>query len=169
MQSRTKKLAILALFAALALGIYGLESLIPNPFPIPGIKLGLANIVTLVVLKRFGIREAALVLTVRILLSSLLFGNGVTLLYSAAGGLLCLAIEFAINSFLKGKALFVTAVFGALFHNAGQLIVALFLTKVINVMVYAPYLGISAILTGLFTGLCAYYTLKLLPRIIRED
>ncbi len=169
MQSRTKKLAILALFAALALGIYGLESLIPNPFPIPGIKLGLANIITLVVLRRFGVGEAALVLTVRILLSALLFGNGVTLLYSAAGGVLCLAIEFVINRFLSGKAIFVTAIFGALFHNAGQLVIAYFLTKVINVIVYTPYLGISAILTGLFTGLCAYYTLKLLPRIIRED
>ena len=169
MQSRTKKLAILALFAALALGIYGLESLIPNPFPIPGIKLGLANIITLVVLRRFGVGEAALVLTVRILLSALLFGNGVTLLYSAAGGVLCLAIEFVINRFLKGKAIFVTAIFGALFHNAGQLVIAYFLTKVINVIIYAPYLGISAILTGLFTGLCAYYTLKLLPKIIRED
>ena len=88
MHSRTKKIAFLALFAALAIGIYGLESLIPNPFPIPGVKLGLANIVTLVVLRRFGIREASLVLVVRILLCALLFGNGMTLLYSAVGGIL---------------------------------------------------------------------------------
>ena len=169
MHSPTKKLAILALFAALALGIYGLETLIPNPFPIPGVKLGLANIVTLVVLRRFGIREASLVLAVRILLSALLFGNGMTLLYSATGGILCLVVEFFINKFLRGHAIFVTAIFGALVHNAGQLLVAYFFTKVINVIIYAPYLVVAAILTGLFSGLCAHFTLKLLPKVLKDE
>lgn len=152
------------MFAALALGIYGLEMLIPNPFPIPGIKLGLANIVTLVVLKRYGFRSAALVLTVRILLSVLLFGSVMSLLYSAVGGALCLTAEFFINKLLKDHALYIVAIFGALAHNVGQILVAFAITRVPGVMLYAPYLFIAAILTGLFTGLCAHFSLKLIPQ-----
>ncbi len=152
------------MFAALALGIYALESFIPNPIPIPGIKLGLANIITLVVLKKYGFRDAALVLTVRILLSALLFGSLYSLLYSITGGAFCLAIEYVINRFLDGKAIFVTAVFGAILHNAGQLFIAFLLTSVPGVAVYIPYLVISAVITGFITGLAAHFTIKLLDR-----
>ncbi len=153
------------MFAALALGIYGLESMIPNPIPIPGIKLGLANIITLVVLKKYGLRDASLVLTVRILLSALLFGNLLSLLYSAVGGVLCLLCEYPTDKGLRGRAVFVTGIFGALSHNAGQLIVALLITSVPGVLVYAPYLIIAAVLTGFVTGLATHFTLKLLPKL----
>ena len=62
-----------------------------------------------------------------------------------------------------------TAIFGALVHNAGQLLVAYFFTKVINVIIYAPYLVVAAILTGLFSGLCAHFTLKLLPKVLKDE
>ncbi len=152
------------MFAALALGIYALESFIPNPIPIPGIKLGLANIITLVVLKKYGFRDAALVLIVRILLSAVLFGSMYSFLYSLTGGAFCLVCEYFINKFLKGKAIYVTAVFGALLHNAGQLLIAFLLTSVPGVVVYIPYLAIAAVSTGFLTGLAAHFTLKLLTR-----
>lgn len=165
MQSRTKHIALLSMFAALAIGIYGLETLIPNPIPIPGIKLGLANIITLVVLKKYGIRDAGIVLLIRILLSALLFGQLLSLAYSLTGGILCLAGEYFVSKFLRDRALFIVAIFGALLHNLGQILVAIFITQVPGVIAYAPYLAICSIVTGLFTGLCAHYTLKLIPKI----
>lgn len=163
MQSRTRKLTLLALFAALSVGIYALESLIPPLIPIPGVKLGLANIITLVVLKKYGLRDASLVLIVRILITSLLFGQMMSFLYSFVGGALCILAEFLINKILRDRALFITAIFGAIFHNAGQLLVAIILTSVPGVIIYAPYLMIAAIATGFVTGFAAHFTLKLLP------
>lgn len=164
--SRIKQLAILAMFAALSFGIYALETLIPNPIPIPGIKLGLSNIIILIVLYRYGFKEASLVLTVRLLLSCLLFGTLLSLLYSAVGGCLCLVIEGILNRFLKGKAIFVASAFGALAHNAGQFLVALLVTRSLGVLVYIPYLAIAGIITGFLTGLCAFFMLKKLPKSI---
>lgn len=168
MQSRTRRIALLSMFAALSLGIYALESMIPNPIPIPGIKLGLANIVTLVVLKKYGFKDSAMVLVVRILLSALLFGHLVSLLYSFTGGALCLLVEYFIDRFLKGKALMLTAVFGALTHNAGQLLIAFLLTSVPGILVYVPYLVVAAVLTGFLTGLAAHFSLKLLKPLKEE-
>lgn len=164
----TKKLALLAMFAALSLGIYALEAMLPSPIPIPGVKLGLSNIIALVVLKKYGFRETVLVVIVRILLSALLFGSLSSLIYSAAGATLCLIAEFITDKLIRGRALYITAVFGALFHNAGQLAVSLVLTGSTAVLVYLPYLAIAAILTGLFTGLCAHFMLRLIPHAERE-
>jgi heptaprenyl diphosphate synthase len=164
MRSRTKQITLLALFAALSVGIYALESLIPPLIPIPGVKLGLANIITLVVLKKYGIKDAALVLIVRILITSLLFGQMMSFLYSFTGGVFCILIEFLINKLLRDRALFITAIFGAIFHNIGQLLVAVIITSVPGVVIYAPYLMIAAIATGFVTGFAAHFTLKLLPR-----
>lgn len=166
--SKIKHLAILAMFAALSFGIYALESLIPNPIPIPGIKLGLSNIIILIVLKRYRLRSAALVLTVRLLLSALLFGSLMSLIYSAVGAILCILTEMLTDRFLHGKGLYVTASVGALFHNAGQLAVALLFTRTAGVIIYAPYLAIAGILTGLLTGLCAHFVLKKLPELERS-
>ncbi|MCM1412605.1 MAG: Gx transporter family protein, partial [Lachnospiraceae bacterium] len=81
-----KKLTVLALFTTLSLAIYAVESVIPPLVPIPGIKLGLANIITLILLRNASAKDALLVLTARILLSALLFGHALSLLYSLAGG-----------------------------------------------------------------------------------
>ncbi len=158
-----KKLSILALFSTLALIISAVESTLPPLVPIPGIKLGLANIVTLVLLRRFTAKDALLVLTVRILLSSLLFGQAVSLLYSLAGGLLSLFFMNLTNRLLKGGYLGLTSITGGISHNIGQITIALLLTQVPGVLAYLPFLVLSGILTGLFTGLCAHFMLKFLP------
>ncbi|MCQ2494859.1 MAG: Gx transporter family protein [Lachnospiraceae bacterium] len=160
-------MAILALFAALSFGIYAAEVFIPNPIPIPGIKLGLSNIIILVVLRRYGVKDASLVLIVRLILSCLLFGSLLSLLYSAVGGVICLLVEALINRILNGRAIFVTAAFGALFHNAGQLAVAIAVTRSPGVLLYAPYLAVAGIITGLITGLCAFFILRKLPKLER--
>ncbi|MBP5281350.1 MAG: Gx transporter family protein [Lachnospiraceae bacterium] len=163
-----KRLPMLALFTATALMIYCLESLLPTLIPVPGIKLGLANVVTLVVIKRYGARDALLVLLARILLSCFFYGQFLSLLYSLCGGLFCMLITWLINSLLRGEYLYLTSIFGAIAHNLAQLLVAYLITKVPGVLTYLPFLMISAIITGLFTGLCAHFTLRHLPASARS-
>ncbi|MCR5619432.1 MAG: Gx transporter family protein [Lachnospiraceae bacterium] len=160
-RKKTYHIAALGLLAAMSLGIYVLESLLPPLLPVPGIKPGLSNIITLFALRRFGKKEAGIVLLVRILLSALLFGNAISLVYSLLGGAAALCIEIITDSILKGRLLYLTGAFGGLFHNAGQLASAFIIMKTAAVLTYSPYLAIAGIITGFFTGLCAYYLLKI--------
>ncbi|MCI9336513.1 MAG: Gx transporter family protein [Lachnospiraceae bacterium] len=160
-----RKTAVLALFATLSLAIFAVESAIPPLVPIPGIKLGLANIVTLILLRRFSVRDALLVLISRILLSAFLFGQALSLLYSLAGGLCSLCVMAAVMGLLQKKLLFLTGAMGGLTHNLGQLAVAFAVTRTGGVIAYLPFLVLSGILTGLFTGLCAAFAGKLLPPV----
>ena len=157
----TKKLTTLSLFTTLSLAVYAAESLIPPLLPIPGIKLGLSNIITLVLLHRFSAKDAALVLTARVLLCTLLFGQAMSLLYSVAGGVCSLLAMYGICRILRRQYLFLAGAVGGLIHNLAQLSVAYLLT--VGVLSYAPFLCLSGILTGLFTGLCALFGCRHLP------
>ena len=159
-----RKLTTLAMFTTLAMIIFTIESPIPPLVPIPGIKLGLANIITLVLLRTYSPKDTLLVLLVRVLLSSLLFGQAMSLLYSLTGGICCFLAMYWVNRLLQNHFLYLTSVMGAIFHNLGQIVIAYLLTVVPGVLAYLPFLLLSGILTGLFTGLCAHFTLKyLLP------
>lgn len=162
---RTRKLTVLALFATLALAIYSVESLLPPAVPIPGIKLGLANIITLLVLHLYTARDAAAVLLARVLLSALLFGQAMSLFYSLWGGLLCLIAMALSCRLLHRRFPELTSILGGIFHNIGQLLAAWLITAVPGVLVYLPYLLVSGAVTGLFTGLCARFALKHLRRV----
>ena len=159
----TQRITILSLLAAIALALYAVESTLPPIVPIPGIKLGLANIITLVVLWKYSARDAFFVLLVRILLATMFFGQAVSLLYSLSGGLLCLLAMLIVKRLLHGHYLFLASMTGAIFHNLGQITVALLLTGVPAVLVYLPFLLLSGLVTGLFIGLCARFTLRFLP------
>lgn len=161
--NKTQKLTLLALFATVALALYGVESVLPPVVPIPGIKLGLANIITLVVLWKYSAKDAALVLLARILLATLFFGQAMSLLYSLAGGFFCLLAMIFVKELLHGHYLFLASMVGALCHNLGQILVAFLLTGVAGVLVYLPFLLLSGLITGLFIGLCARFTLRFLP------
>lgn len=159
-----RKMTLLALFTTLALIIFTIESAIPPLVPIPGIKLGLANIITLVVLRIYSPKDTFFVLFTRIFLSCFFVGQAMSLMYSLAGGLLCFLGMCLFNRLLGGKFLFFTSIVGAICHNIGQLLVAYLITTVPGVWAYLPFLLLSAIVTGLFTGLCAQFSLKyLLP------
>lgn len=163
---KIQKLTTLALFTALALIIFTVESAIPALVPIPGIKLGLANIITLVVLHNYSAKDTLIVLIMRILLASFFFGQAVSLLYSLAGGLLCFAAMLFTHRLLRGHFLFLISIVGAIFHNLAQLTVAYLITEVPGVLVYLPFLLLSAVITGCFTGLCAQFTQRfLMPAI----
>lgn len=159
-----QKLTSLALFTTLAMIIFAVESAIPPIVPVPGIKLGLSNIITLVVLKKYSKKDAFLVLLTRIFLSTLLFGQAMSLMYSLAGGICCFLAMCLIDRLLQEHFLYLTSILGAVFHNLGQIAVAWLITSVPGVLAYLPFLLISGIITGLFTGLCAQFTLRyLLP------
>lgn len=158
MTDSTKKLTLLSLYTAISLGIFVLESMLPPIIPIPGIKPGLANIITLIVLMKYTGRDALLVTLCRILLATFCTGNAQSFLYSIAGGLLSLGIMILVNKLLSGSYIYITSILGGIFHNIGQILVAIAVTSTPLVITYLPVLILSGIITGMFTGLCAYYT-----------
>ncbi|MDL2302635.1 Gx transporter family protein [Lachnospiraceae bacterium OttesenSCG-928-D06] len=165
----TQRITRLALFTTIALAIYAAESLLPPLFMIPGMKLGLSNIITLVMLKNYSATDTLLVIFMRILLATFFFGQFVSFLYSLTGGILCFFVMLFIHKLLHGHLLFLTSISGGIAHNLGQILIAFLLTKVSVVFSYLPFLIISGVLTGLFTGLCAHFAQKYLLPVIRRN
>lgn len=155
--NKVKRITIDAMLAAIALGIFVLEASLPPIAPIPGIKPGLSNIVTLVALYRLKKSDAAAILFVRVFLGAVCTGNVMALFYSAAGGVLAFIIMALLRRLFPEKLMFVNSVFGALAHNAGQIIVAVFMTRTWAICMYYPILACSGIITGLFTGYAAKF------------
>ena len=154
---KTKKLTLLACLSAIALTIFMIEAQIPALVPIPGIKLGLANIVTVFAVFVLGPRDAAAILLVRIFLGAVFAGNFSTIFYSAAGGVCAIGITILLRKFLTGKQLWVAGVLGAIAHSFGQMAMAVALTGTPGLIVYMPVMVAVSILTGTFTGLCAQF------------
>ena len=134
-----------------------MEARIPSPLPIPGVKLGLANIVTVFAVFAVGSREGALVLAARIFLGAVFAGNFSTIFYSAAGGALSILATIALKRILTKNQLWVAGCIGAIAHSLGQMGAAIALTQTPSLAVYLPVMIAISILTGLFTGLCAQY------------
>ncbi len=156
---KTGKLTRLALLTTVALIIFVVELQIPNPFPIPGVKLGLANVVTVYAVYHYHAREVFLVVLARILLGSFFGGNMLALLYSLAGGMLCLAGMLLLRRVLSEKYIWICSVLGAVFHNLGQTIVACLIAGW-GMLLYFPFLLVSGCLAGAFTGGCAQLVTK---------
>lgn len=152
---RTKKLTQVAMLSAVAIIIFVVEAQIPLPVVIPGLKLGLSNVVTLFALWTLGRGEAGLILSVRILLGNMVAGSFMMMLYSAAGGLLCFLVMVLMKPLFSDKQVFFLSIFGAIAHNVGQLGAAVLITSTLGILVYAPVLLFSGIVTGFFTGQCA--------------
>ena len=158
-----RRLTLLAMLSGVALIIFTIEAQLPNIVPIPGVKLGLANIVTLFALWRLGRREALAVLITRTLLGALVTGRVVALAYSLSGGMLSLAVCAVLMPVLK-KQIWLCSMVGAVFHNIGQLAAACVIVKSAAVFAYFPILAVSGVVTGLFTGLGTHF---LMPRLER--
>ena len=151
----TKKLTRMALLCAIALTIFMVEAQIPAPLPIPGVKLGLSNIVTVFAVFVIGPGEAAAILFVRIFLGAVFAGNFSTILYSGAGGACAIGITILMRKKLPQKQLWVAGILGAIAHSIGQMAAAVTLTQTPSLLIYLPALIACSIITGLFTGLCA--------------
>lgn len=157
--AKTKKLALMAMLTAASLIVFVIEAQIPAPVPVPGVKLGLANVITLVAMLLLGRREAGLILFVRIAMGSVFAGGVSGFIFSICGGVLAYAVMCLTVRAFPLKMLWVVSTLGAVAHNIGQLIAAVAITKTAALLVYAPVLLASGIVTGAFTGLAATYLL----------
>ena len=161
---KTKKLTVTAILLGLALIIFVIEAQLPPLAPIPGIKLGLANIITLIAIYVLGRKEAFLILLLRIILGSIFTGGFAGFLYSMSGGIVCFAVMASASLKLGENSMWVVSVFGAIGHNIGQIAVACFVIGSAQVVWYLPVLMISAVLTGTFTGIAAQFTTRQLRK-----
>lgn len=162
--AKTRKLALMALFVAIALTIFMIESQLPPIAPIPGVKLGLANVVTLAAMLILGRKEAGAILAVRILMGAVFAGSPASLLYSAAGGFLAyLVMCVTVKRFAENQLWIVSALAG-MAHNAGQLLACVLVVQTPGVFAYAPILAASGVITGCFTGFAAMYLTRALRK-----
>ena len=158
----------MALLTALALIIFMVEAQLPDVVPIPGVKLGLANIVTLFALFAMTPGEALMILLARVILGSLFSGQPMIFFYSLAGGLAAFAVSLALRRVVGRGQIWVCGVVGAAAHNLGQLVAAALIARTAAVFFYLPFLLVCGMAAGLFTGLAAQALLhklaKLFPR-----
>lgn len=161
----TRRLALTAALTAIALTIFIAEAQIPPIVPIPGVKLGLANIITLTAMAILGRKEAGAVLAARIILGSMFTGSVSAMIFSAAGGLCAYAVMCLTLRLFPEKLTWVVSVLAALAHNAGQLCAAVWVSGTPAILVYAPALAAAGVLTGAFTGVGATYMIKAAKKI----
>ena len=157
---KTRKLTLLSLLSAIALTIFMVEAQIPALVPIPGVKMGLANIITVFAVFALGAREGAAVLFVRIFLGAVFAGNFSTIFYSAAGGFLAWLAAIGLKLVLTQNQIWVAGCIGAIAHSIGQMVVAVLLTGTPGLIIYLPVMILCSCITGLFTGLCAQVLLN---------
>ena len=165
--SRVKTLVLSSLLIANALTIFILEAQLPPLVPLPGVKLGLANIITLIAIVLLGGREGTKVHLVRIFLGSLFTGQAVSFLYSFSGGLCCLGVMLLCYRIGGQRYLWLTSVLAAVAHIGGQLAAAVWVLQNVSIFLYTPILLFSSILAGLLTGLCVQAVLKKHPNLLR--
>ena len=153
------KVAYFGVLTALALIFSYVETLIPIQFGIPGVKLGLANLIIVIALYRMKLSEAYLLSIVRVLLAGFIFGNYFSIIYSLAGGLLSLTVMALLRK-KGGFSVIGVSIAGGVFHNIGQLIVASVIVETFSMMYYVPVLLIAGLVTGLLIGIASDGMLK---------
>ena len=165
---KAKRTAFYGMFLALALAAGYIERMIPLNPGIPGVKLGLANIVTMVLLYTVGISGAVMITLIRILLSGILFGTGFGMVYSAAGA----AMSMLVMTLLKKTGKFGTAgvsLAGGVFHNVGQIIVAMAVLETRSLIFYLPVLIASGLGAGVLIGILSGILIKRLYPVIMDN
>lgn len=165
METRTKKLTFLALCTSLAMVLSYVEMLIPPiSTAVPGVKMGLANIVIVFVLYKFDTLSAAAVSAVRLLLAFLLFGSVLTFAYSAAGAVLSLSVMVLLKRTDKFSPVGVS-IAGGVLHNAGQIGMAILLMRTSAIGYYLPVLAVSGTVSGILVGVASVLVLKNLRNV----
>ena len=153
-----------ALLTAIALTIFMAEAQLPAPVPIPGVKLGLANVITVYAMYLLGPADTLLILISRIFLGSVFSGQMMTLLYSLGGGFVSFCALLLLRRIFDEDHLWLVSPISAVCHNLGQLLVAAAVMQTRAVLAYLPYLVLAAILSGLFTGLCTQFLMRRMKR-----
>lgn len=160
-KATAKQVALWGVLIALGLVFGYIEHLVPLPIGVYGIKLGLSNLVTLVALYALGAKAAIYINLARILLSSMLFGNPVSLAYSLAGGLAAVTIMIIAKKLWKFGTVGVS-VLGGVTHNIAQLAVAVFMVDSLKIAFYLPVLLAAGALTGFIIGTCSLPIIKII-------
>lgn len=163
--NKNSKIAKMAMLVALAMIFSYVESVIPINFGVPGMKLGIANLVTVTGLCFLEVPEVLLVVVMRILLTGFLFGNGMSIIYSLAGGILSLLVMAVIRK-VKGFSIIGVSIAGGITHNIGQILVAAVAVENIKLVYYLPVLLIAGTVTGFLIGIVSK---KMLPVIKKEE
>ena len=154
---KTKRLTTMALLTAIALTVFMIEAQIPPIVPIPGVKIGLANIVTVFAVFALGPGDAAMILVSRIFLGAVFAGNFSSILFSAAGGGCAILMTILLRRLLTKKQLWVAGSMGAIAHSIGQISMAVVWTGTPSVLIYLPVMIAISIVTGFCTGLAAQF------------
>lgn len=160
-----KKMIFLSLLVAIGLGLSVLESSIPLPIAFPGARLGLSNMVVLVTLVIFGLKEGLIVSSLKSIVLMLVTGSVSSFIYSFSGAILSSIIMYIIYKyFSKVFSLIGVSIFGALSHNFAQISVASFILNNLKIYTYLPFLMLTSIFTGYFVGLSSIYITKNLKK-----
>lgn len=165
MNDKIKKISLCGVLAAGAMILSYVESMLPPiSAALPGVRVGLANILIIFALFRLELSSAAAVSAVRLTLSAILFGSAVTFIYSLFGAILSLTVMVLAKK--TGKLTMTgVSILGGVSHNAGQIIAAILLTNTSAILLYLPVLVISGTVSGIFIGLCAVFVLKTLRNV----
>ena len=152
------------MFTALALIFSYVESLIPFHIGIPGVKLGLANLVIVVAMYKMNKKQVYLLSVTRVVLAGFMFGNLFSIVYSLAGSLLSLAVMYGLKR-KEAFSIMGISMAGGVFHNIGQLIVAMIVLESLNLVYYASVLLISGLITGIVIGIVSDEIMKRIKKI----
>ena len=159
----TKKIAYTGMFTALAFVFSYIESLLPINIGISGVKLGLANLVVIVALYLTSVKAACILSLVRIVLTGFTFGNPASMIYSLAGGTLSLGVMVLAKKF-KFFSVTGVSVLGGVFHNIGQILVAIVVVETASLLYYLPILILSGTVAGVLIGILASVIIKHLEK-----
>ena len=164
-------ISTMSMLITIALIFAYVETLIPA-LPIPGAKIGLPNIVALLVLLVFGFTDALVVQLIRAFISSLLFSSAMALAYSLAGGVLSLLVMLLLTRTYKdeiGPSVLFVSVMGAIAHSTGQVLVAMAVLETAAILSYLPWLIIISVITGLIVGFTVYLIYKPFARLVKNQ
>ena len=158
------KVAYYGVFTALALIFSYIETLVPLPIAIPGIKIGLANLIIVFALYKLKIGEVTVLSVVRVLLVGALFGSLFSVIYSLAGAIVSLVVMYLLKKTEKFSVIGISMA-GGVFHNIGQLIVAGIVLESLSVIYYAPVLLVAGVVTGIVIGIVSNEVIKRLQKV----
>ena len=164
--NNTRKITICGLMTALAMIFSYIESLVPIPIPVPGVKLGLANMAIMIVMFTIGTREAVFVDIIRVVLTSMLFGNFNSFLFSISGAVLSIVVMAVLKHTDKFSEVGIS-VTGGVMHNIGQIIAAIIIMDTSAIILYLPVLMISGVVTGIVIGIVASIIVKRVNRVVK--
>lgn len=162
---KLRRLARISLLVALALILFVVEMALPAPVPVPGVKLGLANVITVWAVYNCTPAEALLVLVARVLLATLLSGNGAALIFSMTGGICGLVGALALKKVFPKRRMWLNSTCSGTLHNCGQLAAAIVITGTKDLLLYLPFLVVAGAICGALTGQIAQQLIGRLEKV----